>query len=525
MSIIAIALFLNYALSIFLPRGYTEKNKLAERLRQYLSDGFYGKDCDVFGVTKSIRWLCMTTYYLAIDIGASSGRHILGHVENGILKTEEIYRFPNELIQTNGSLCWDTNRLFAEIKTGLKKCREAGKIPVSLGIDTWGVDFVLLDKENRMLGNAVGYRDRRTAQMDALVYQQISEHELYARTGIQKQSYNTIYQLMAVKAKQPQLLANAETLLLMPDYFHFLLTGVKATEYTNATTTQLLQPSTGTWDFDLLHLLGYPSHLFAPIAEPGTILGSFTKEIQEEVGFSCQVVLPSTHDTASAIMAVPSTEQEVLYISSGTWSLMGVERNTADCSEQSRQLNFTNEGGYARRFCYLKSIMGLWMIQSLKKELNHRYSFAELCSMAENATISSIVDCFDECFLSPDSMMDAVRIACEESGQQTPETPAEFARVIYCSLADFYKKAVTELESITHTKYSQIHVIGGGSQADYLNRLTAEACHKKVVAGPAEATAIGNLLAQMITDGVFSDLTEARRCVFDSCSVQEYFCH
>lgn len=461
-------------------------------------------------------------YYLAVDIGASSGRHILAHMDEGRMKLEEIHRFPNGLNRKGGEMCWDLEELFREIITGLVKCREAGKIPVSMGIDTWAVDFVLLDKENRILGNTVGYRDKRTEGMDTEVYKRISESELYGRTGIQKQIFNTVYQLMAVKKKHPEYLEQAESMVMVPDYFHWLLTGKKAAEYTNATTTQLVCPVTKDWDWELIGKLGYPRGIFQKITEPGCVLGNFAEEIQREVGFDCQVVLPATHDTGSAVLAVPSNEDKTLYISSGTWSLMGVERMEADCSAKSRELNFTNEGGYDYRFRYLKNIMGLWMIQSLKKELKDSYSFAQLCEMAEKEEIASLVDCNDSRFLAPVSMIQAVREFCQETGQQIPETPAELASVIYRSLADCYGKTVKEIEDMTGESYTCLHVVGGGANAGYLNRLTAEATGKKVLAGPTEATAVGNLMVQMIAKGVFADLWEARQCVYDSFDINRY---
>lgn len=466
--------------------------------------------------------MSMTEYYLAVDIGASSGRHILAHMEDGRMVMEEMHRFPNGLVQKGGEACWDLEQLFREIKTGLVKCREAGKTPVSMGIDTWAVDYVLLDEQGNILGNTVGYRDRRTEGMDALVYAEIPEEELYGRTGIQKQIFNTIYQLRAVKERHPEYLEQAESMLMVPDYFHYLLTGKKAAEYTNATTTQLVSPAAKDWDWELIERLGYPKRIFQPVAKPGCVLGNFTKEIQEELGFDCQVILPATHDTGSAVLAVPSNEDKTLYISSGTWSLMGVERMEADCSAKSRELNFTNEGGYDYRFRYLKNIMGLWMIQSLKKELKDEYSFAQLCSMAEQEEISSLVDCNDNRFLAPDSMTAAVQAYCQERGQQVPETPAQLASVIYRSLADCYGKTVTEIEEITGERYSRLHVVGGGANADYLNRLTAEATKKTVLAGPTEATAIGNLLVQMMAKGVFGGLQEARQCVYESFDIATY---
>ena len=464
----------------------------------------------------------MAAYYLAVDIGASSGRHILGHMENGKMVLEEIYRFENGMVKKDGELCWEFDRLFKEVVNGLKKCKEIGKIPVSMGVDTWGVDFVLLDKDNKVIGNTVGYRDHRTEGMDEEVYKFIPVEELYARTGIQKAIYNTIYQLMAVKTRHPEYLEKAETLLHVPDYFHFLLTGQKTCEYTEATTGQLVSPKTNDWDYDLIEMLGYNKEMFQPVSMPGTVIGEFTQDIQNEVGFNCKVVLPATHDTGSAVLAVPTNDDNAIYISSGTWSLMGIERKEADCSLRSMQANFTNEGGYDHRFRYLKNIMGLWMIQSVKKEFTEDLSFAEICERASKETITSLVDCNDDCFLAPKSMIEAVKKFCRDSKQQVPETVGEIAAVIYNSLAKCYGDTIEEIEALTGKKYTTIYVVGGGANAGYLNELTAKYTGKKVSAGPSEATAIGNIVVQMLHDGVFKDLPEARTCVGKSFDVKIY---
>lgn len=464
----------------------------------------------------------MSQYYLAIDIGASSGRHILAHMEDGKMVLEEVHRFPNGMVEQDGELVWEAERLFAEIKAGMKKCKELGKIPVSVGIDTWGVDFVLLDKDGNRIGNAVAYRDSRTKGMDEEVYKIIPEDELYAKTGIQKQMFNTIYQLMALKVKKPEQLAAAETLLMIPDYFHYLLSKVAATEYTEATTGQLVSPITKDWDMELIEKLGYPKKIFQKMVTPGTVLGDLTAEVQAEVGYNCKVVVPATHDTGSAVMAVPSNQQDTLYISSGTWSLMGTELLEANCSPESKANNLTNEGGYDYRFRYLKNIMGLWMIQSVKKEIGGELGFGEICEMASKSTITSIVDCNDDRFLAPKNMTKEVQAACEESGQPVPETLADVAAVIYNSLAQCYAKTIKEIEEITGKNYDRIHIVGGGANADYLNRLTAKATGVPVYAGPTEATAIGNLVAQMITDGAVKDLWGARECVFNSFPIAEY---
>lgn len=468
----------------------------------------------------------MGAYYLAIDIGASSGRHILAHMEGGKLILEEMHRFPNGLCDRDGEKCWDYEALFNEIKTGLRKCKEAGKLPVSVGVDTWGVDFVLLDENDEVLGNTVGYRDDRTQGMDDEVYKIIPEEELYARTGIQKAIFNSIYQLMAVKKGHPEYLEAAKTFLMVPDYFHYLLSGVKSNEYTEATTGQMVNPETKEWDLELIERLGYPTEIFQKISVPGTVIGDLRPALQEEVGFNCKVVLPATHDTGSAVLAVPSNNPDTVYISSGTWSLMGVERMEADCSPESKKHNFTNEGGYQYRFRYLKNIMGLWMIQSVKKEMKEEkgldWSYGEICEDASRQIISSLVDCNDDRFLAPDSMIQEIQKACRESGQQIPESYGEIASVIYNSLAKCYGDTISEIQEMTGKTYDSISVVGGGSNAEYLNVLTAEYTGRTVYAGPTEATAIGNIMVQMMANGELENLNTARDCVFHSFEVKTY---
>lgn len=463
------------------------------------------------------------TSYLAVDIGASSGRHILGYMENGKMRMKEIYRFPNGMISRDGKLCWDVERLFGEILNGMKKCREMGYTPASMGIDTWAVDFVLLDGKDNLLGPAAGYRDRRTKGMDTKVYETVPEEELYMRTGIQKQIFNTVYQLMAVKEKEPQQLEKAESLLMIPDYFHFLLTGRKAAEYTNATTTQLVNARTGDWDRELIERLGFPGKIFQKICRPGTVLGTLTEEIQREVGFDCQVVLPATHDTGSAVLAMPCRDDTGLYISSGTWSLMGTEVREAVLTRQAKEANLTNEGGYDRRFRLLKNIMGLWMIQSVRHEDKDAYDFAWICREAENnKNFPSRVDVNDDSFLAPESMKKAVQDYCRRTGQQVPETTGQIAAVIYQSLARCYGETIGEIEAVTGKDYEWIYIIGGGANADYLNQITASATGRSVSAGPTEATAVGNLAVQMMAAGIFKDLKEARECIRQSFEIKTF---
>ena len=465
----------------------------------------------------------MGRYYLAVDFGASSGRLILSHMEDGKMLLEEIHRFSNGLVKKDGELCWEYDRLFQEVLTGMKKCKEMGKIPVSMGVDTWGVDFVLLDEKDQVIGNTVGYRDHRTDGMDEEVYKYISPEDLYARTGIQKAIFNTIYQLMALKKQHPDYLEHAQTLLHVPDYFHYLLTGQKTCEYTEATTGQLVSPLTKDWDYELIDLLGYPKRIFQKLIMPGTVIGHLSEEIQQEVGFDLEVIAPASHDTGSAVLAVPANDDDFIYISSGTWSLMGLERPQADCSERSRELNLTNEGGYAGRFRYLKNIMGLWMIQSVRHELNDAYSFAQLCELAEEAKdFPSRVDANDACFLSPENMTEAIKDYCRRTNQQVPETVGELCTVIYTSLADCYAKTAKELEEMAGRTFSRIHVVGGGSNAGYLNELTAKATGKEVHCGPGEATAIGNITAQMLNKGDFGSIEEARSCIHTSFGIKIY---
>ncbi|MGN0242513.1 MAG: rhamnulokinase [Lachnospiraceae bacterium] len=462
-------------------------------------------------------------YFLAIDIGASNGRHMVGWTEDGKLYQKEIHRFPNAMEKRNGSLCWNVEQLFQEILNGMKKCSEMGIKPKSMAIDTWAVDFVLLDADGKLIGEPVAYRDVRTKGMDEKVYQKIPEKELYARTGIQKQVFNTIYQLMAVKENSPEQLLKAHTFLMLPDYFHYLLTGQKAVEYTNATTTQLVNAKTRDWDDEMIHRLGYPREIFPTILQAGTELGSLTEEIQLKVGFSCKVVLPATHDTGSAVLAMPCLEEHGLYISSGTWSLIGTENEEPVCNDDSRLHNLTNEGGYEYRYRYLKNIMGLWMIQSIRHETNDAYSFAELCALAEDAAdFPSRVDVNDACFLAPENMTEEVKRYCADTNQPVPKKIGEIATVIYQSLAQCYGRVLTEIEELTGKQFDTIYIIGGGSNADYLNQLTAKVTNRTVYAGPTEATALGNLMVQMITDGAFTDLKEARTCILRSCSIRRF---
>ncbi len=465
----------------------------------------------------------MGDYFLAVDIGASSGRHILGMMQDGRMVLEEVYRFENGMVKKDGHLYWDIRHLSEEIINGMKRCGEIGKKPVTMGIDTWGVDYVLLDGEDQVAGATYGYRDGRTKGMDEEVYRRIPLDKLYARNGIQKQIFNTIYQLTALKVQEEEILQKAECMLMMPDYFNFVLTGIKKSEYTNATTGQLVNAQTNDWDWELIDLLGLPRRIFRPLSMPGTLVGKLRDDVAEQVGYQCNVMQIASHDTASAVISVPALEDESLYISSGTWSLLGTEIKEPVCSAESMEKNFTNEGGYQHRFRYLKNIMGLWMIQSVRHEYNDAYSFAEICDQAEKErAFPSRVDVNDDCFLAPENMTEEIRDYCRRTGQQVPESLGELATVIYQSLAECYARAFEDVEKLTGKKYRAVNIVGGGSNAAYLNELTALKSGRTVYAGPSEATAIGNIAVQMIEAGELSGLKEARKCIFESFGVKEY---
>ena len=463
-------------------------------------------------------------YYLAVDIGASSGRHILGHLENGKILLEEVYRFDNSPVMKDGHLCWDDQTQIGHIIAGIKKCGEIGKIPVSIGIDTWGVDFVLLDDQDQVIGNLVAYRDSRTNDMDKALDQIISESELYSRTGIQKQPFNTIYQMLALLKQQPEDLKKAQTILFTPEYFNFALTGIKKTEYSQASTSGLLHAKSKTWDTELIDRIGFPVKIFSrEICHPGEDVGSLSLSVQEECGFKSTVVLPPTHDTGSAFLAVPAKDDQAVYISSGTWSLLGIENSVPITTEESRLANFTNEGGYGFTYRYLQNIMGLWMIQSIRNNLNKEYSFAQLEQMAkEEKDFPSRVDVNDLSFFAPESMIDAVKAYCKKTSQQVPATIGQIMQCVYKSLARSYAESIRGLEKITGKTFTSINIVGGGTKDVYLNALTAEATGLPVYAGPTEGTALGNLLSQMISTGELSGVKEARETIRKSFDIITY---
>jgi len=449
-------------------------------------------------------------YSLAIDIGASSGRHILGSIENEKLKLEEIYRFENNIKNLDGTLVWDIESLFNEVKAGIKKCKEIGKIPATIAIDTWGVDYVLLDENKQEIMPVVSYRDSRTEQGALAVSKILPQNVLYSKTGIQKQNYNTIYQLYC--DKQSGKLDNAAHFLMIPEYLSFKLTGVIKNEYTNATTTNLVNAVTKTWDNEILNMLGIPQKIFKELSLPCSEVGNLSDEIKSEIGFDAKVIFCPSHDTASAVAACPVDDSSV-YISSGTWSLIGTENLQPALSEAALNANFTNEGGIEYRFRFLKNIMGMWLFQSIRRNLDKKYSYDEMMNMAIESDFKERIDPTDGVFLAPDNMIEAVRNYLGK-----PELPlGDVLSSVYHSLAFSYDKAIKEIEEISGKEIKSIHIVGGGSKDAYLNRLTAEYTGKKVYIGLMEATATGNLISQMmyLDNKTLSDFREVIKNTFN----------
>ncbi len=455
----------------------------------------------------------MSTYYLAIDIGASSGRHILGYVENNKLYLEEIYRFDNDIKNKNGTLIWDIEKLFREVKSGICKCKDVGKIPKTIAIDTWGVDYVLLDENNKEILPAVSYRDSRTDESSKAVGEIISQAELYLRTGIQKQNFNTIYQLYADKLSGK--LNKAKQFLMMPEYLSFKLTGEIRNEYTNATTTNLVNAESKTWDKEILTALGLPLNIFCELSIPGTVVGNFTEEVKNEVGFDSTVILCPSHDTASAVAACPIDDESV-YISSGTWSLIGTENTYPVLGEKALKANFANEGGIEYRFRFLKNIMGMWLFQNIRRNINKELSYDEMMNLAKESSFTDKIDPNDNSFLAPENMIEAVRNYLGKSDLPLSDVLSS----VYHSLADSYRKAIEEIENISGKEIRSVHIVGGGSKDKYLNKLTAEYTGKKVYTGLMEATATGNILSQIMYDKNIT-LTEARKIIKITFDIKE----
>ena len=450
-------------------------------------------------------------YCLAIDMGASSGRHILGYIEDGKLKLEEIYRFENGIIDIDGTLCWDTNALFNEIKNGLKECKKRGITPDTVAIDTWGVDYVLLDKDKKEIMPTVAYRDSRTLGIPEEIDQIIPRKELYERTGIQATSYNSIYQLYC--DKKSGKLDNAEYFLMMPEYFSFKLTGEIKNEYTLSTTGGLVNVNTFERDEEILEKLGVPKKIFSPLSLPGTVVGNLSDEIKEEIGFDTTVILCASHDTASAVASC-SVGDNGVYISSGTWSLIGTENSHPVTCEKAMNSGFTNEGGVEHRYRFLENIMGMWLLQNIRKNLDKKYTYDEMMQMAMASDFTEYINPNAPDFLAPDNMIEAIR---NYLGQ--PQLPiGDVLNSVYHSLAKTYNEAVKVTEEISNKQIDIINIVGGGCKDTYLNSLTEKYTGKKVIAGPVEATAAGNLMVQLIYLEKDLDLTKARELIKNSFS-------
>ena len=430
-------------------------------------------------------------YYLAVDIGASSGRHIVGWMEDGRLCTEEVYRFPNGVQRQDGHLVWDIEGIFAHVKEGLKAAFARYPRIESVSIDTWAVDYVLLDAQDQPVYPVYAYRDGRTQDAVGAVHGIVPFAQLYARTGIQFQPFNTIYQLYADKLAGR--LDGAEDFLMVPEYLLWRLCGVKAREYTNATSTGLVNARTGQYDPAILQALGLPQRLFPSLTGPGAVLGELLPDVAAEAGGQCMVVLCATHDTASAVEGIPMAEGEGLFLSSGTWSLLGAKLPQPLTSEESCRANFTNEGGvgYIR---YLKNIMGLWIVQCIQKQLG--ISFGEMVDLARTSGCDRVFDVNDPRFTAPADMKAEIAAALSETGP-APAGDADLIRSVYRSLAESYGKAVREMEAVTGRSWDILYIAGGGAKNALLNDLTARATGKRVIALPIEATAIGNLKVQM----------------------------
>jgi rhamnulokinase len=470
----------------------------------------------------------MPRVYLAIDLGAESGRVVAGVWNGKTIRLEEIHRFPNGPVYLGDSLRWDVVRLWAEIQNGLALAgKKYGKSIVSVGADTWGVDYVLLTGCDEMLGQPYAYRDARTNGMMEKAFKKVPRAEIFAQTGLQFMQFNTLFQLLAHQQTAPGLLEAADALLLMPDFIHWALCGSRVVEFTNGTTTQCMNPLTRNWATGLLKKFGLPAHIFPKIVPPGTRLGALRPGVADRTGLrKVNVVAPPTHDTASAVAGVPTAntgKADWAYLSSGTWSLMGAEVNRASLSARTQELNLTNEGGLDGTYRLLKNIMGLWLVQQCKRAFDARggkYEYGQLAQMAAKApALRSIVNPDDARFLNPPDMPKAIQDFCRETRQPAPKTEGELVRCAYESLALRYREVLGWLEELTGNRIEVIHIVGGGSKSAILNQFTADACQRPVVAGPVEATAMGNLLVQVRASGELSSLAEMRQVIRKSSEV------
>jgi rhamnulokinase len=469
--------------------------------------------------------------YLGIDLGAESGRVIAGLWNGKTIRLEEVHRFPNGGVLIADSLRWDITRLWNEIQNGLAlAAKKYGSKIVSVGADTWGVDYVLLDKQGDMLGLPWCYRDARTNGMLEKAFKKVPRSEIFAQTGLQFMQLNTLYQLLAHHEANPALLEAADCLLLMPDFIHWCLCGSRVVEFTNGSTTQCMHPIKRNWSFGLLKKFGLPTHIFPKVVTPGTKLGALRGCVSERTGLKgVKVIAPPTHDTASAVAGVPTANTgraNWAYLSSGTWSLMGAEVQKASLSKRTAELNFTNEGGLDGTYRLLKNIMGLWLVQQCKKSFDaagRNYDYARLAKLAAAARpLRSIVNPDDQRFFAPPDMPKAIQSFCKETKQAVPKTDGEFVRCAYESLALKYRQVLGWLEELTGEHIEVIHIVGGGSQSKILNQFTADACQRPVITGPVEATAMGNLLVQVRASGEIGSLAEIRQVIRKSSDVARF---
>ena len=464
--------------------------------------------------------------FLAFDLGAESGRAVLGDLADGRLAVRELARFPNGILDVRGRLCWNVFRLFEEIKAALRSCAAQGAAPASLGVDTWGVDFALLAADGTVLGLPVAYRDRRTEGAMESLFRKVPRERVYARTGIQLLPINTLFQLEAMARDRSPLREAAADLLFVPDLFHYLLTGVKRTEFTFATTSQLFDPARMDWDDELLAAVGVPRSWMQEVVPPGTVLGEVDESIRRETGYAGgPLVAVATHDTGSAVAAVPAEGEDWAFVSSGTWSLAGVESPRPVLTPEAMRANVTNEGGVGGTFRVLKNVAGLWLLQECRRAWSRGRAagYDELIAAAEDAPpFAALVDPDDASFLAPPDMPEAIRAFCRRTGQTPPETPGATVRCVLESLALKTGLVLEQVARIAGRRIARVHVVGGGARNAPLCRFTAEAAGLPVLAGPAEATAVGNLLVQAMALGKVASLAELRRVVRASFPVERY---
>jgi rhamnulokinase len=474
------------------------------------------------------RYKMSKSKFLAFDFGAESGRAIIGILENEKIQIEEIHRFPNKQIKILGHIHWDVLALFEEMKKGMSIAVQKGHSDInSIGIDTWGVDFGLIGKENNILGFPYCYRDSRTNGVMEELFNVVPRQEVYGATGIQFMQFNSLFQLFSYAKTESSLLDIADKLLFMPDLFNFLLTGQKKSEYSIASTSQMLNAKNRTWDKELITKLGLPLHILPEIILPGTIIGKLLPEIANEVGLNeIDVIAPGCHDTASAVAAVPAQEKNWAYLSSGTWSIVGVESDHPIISEESLKFNFTNEGGVENKIRFLSNVMGMWLLQQTRKSWQKPgddLSYDELAKLALNAeAFKCLIDPDDNSFLNPPDMPAAIIEYCKKKNLTAPESKGEFVRCILESLALKYKLLVDRINAMQKNKIEVLHIVGGGSQNEILNQFTADACGIPVIAGPVECTALGNILVQAIAKKKISSIQEGRKIIENSFSLKTY---